>query len=78
LVLLFAYSMGLALPFLIAAIAVQRFLEWFKRFRRFIPLTTRIAGGILVAVGLLLVSGYFSALAGWLAGLTPEFLLDRL
>ena len=78
LVLLFAYSMGLALPFLIAAIAVQRFLEWFKRFRRFIPTTTRIAGGILVVVGLLLVSGYFSALAGWLAGLTPEFLLDRL
>jgi cytochrome c-type biogenesis protein len=78
LVLLFAYSMGLAVPFLLAAVAVQRFLDWFKRFRRFIPLTTRIAGSVLVAVGLLLVSGYFSVLAGWLAGLTPDFLLDRI
>jgi cytochrome c-type biogenesis protein len=76
--LLFAYSMGLAVPFLLAALAVERFLEWFKRFRRFIPLTTRIAGAILIAVGLLLVSGYFSILAGWLQGLTPEFLFERL
>ena len=78
LLLLFAYSMGLALPFLLAALAVDRFIEWFKRFRRFIPLTTRIAGGILVVVGLLLVSGYFSMLATWLQGLTPDFLRERL
>jgi cytochrome c-type biogenesis protein len=78
LILLFAYSMGLAVPFLLAALAVERFLAWFKRFRRFIPLTTRIAGGILIAVGLLLVTGYFSILAGWLQGLTPEFLFERL
>ena len=78
LVLLFAYSMGLAVPFLLAALAVERFLEWFKRFRRFIPLVTRVAGGILVVVGLLLVTGYFSILAGWLQGLTPEFLFERL
>ncbi|KPJ98529.1 MAG: cytochrome C biogenesis protein [Gemmatimonas sp. SG8_28] len=78
LLLLFAYSMGLAVPFLLAAVAVERFLEWFKRFRRYIPLTTRIAGGVLVAVGLLLVSGYFSMLAEWLQRLTPQVLQDRL
>jgi cytochrome c-type biogenesis protein len=78
LLLLFAYSMGLAVPFLLAAVAVERFLEWFKRFRRYIPLTTRIAGGVLVAVGLLLVSGYFSMLAAWLQRLTPQVLQDRL
>lgn len=78
LLLLFAYSMGLALPFLLAALAVDRFIEWFKRFRRFIPLTTRIAGGILVVVGLLLLSGYFSLLATWLQGLTPDVLRERL
>lgn len=76
--LLFAYSLGLALPFLVAAVAVEKFLDWFKRFRRYIPLTTRIAGGILIAVGLLLATGYFSLLAGWLQGLTPEFLRERL
>ncbi len=76
--LLLAYSLGLAVPFLAAAFAVARFIEWFKRFRRYIPLTTRIAGGILVVVGLLLASGYFTALAGWLQGLTPEFLRSRI
>lgn len=78
LLLLFAYSMGLAVPFLLAAVAVERFLAWFKRFRRYIPLTTRIAGGVLVVVGLLLVSGYFSMLAEWLQRLTPQVLQDRL
>lgn len=76
--LLFAYSMGLALPFVLAAVAVEKFLGWFQRFRRYIPLTTKIAGGILVAVGVLLATGYFSLLAGWLQGLTPEFLRERL
>lgn len=76
--LLFAYSLGLAVPFLLAAVAVERFLDWFKRFRRFIPLTTKIAGGVLVAVGLLLMFGYFSLMASWLQGLTPEFLRGRI
>jgi cytochrome c-type biogenesis protein len=76
--LLLAYSLGLAVPFLAAALAVERFIEWFKKFRRFVPLTTKIAGGILVVVGLLLATGYFSILANWLQGLTPEFLRSRI
>jgi cytochrome c-type biogenesis protein len=74
LVLLFAYSLGLAVPFLLAALAVEKFIEWFKKFRRFIPITTRITGVIMIAVGLLLLSGYFSLLAAWLQGLTPAFI----
>ena len=78
LVLLFAYSLGLAVPFLIAAVLVERFVDWFKKFRRFIPFTTRIAGGILIVVGVLLMTGYFSILAGWLQSYTPAFLRERL
>ncbi|MFQ5704105.1 MAG: cytochrome c biogenesis CcdA family protein [Gemmatimonadales bacterium] len=78
LVLLLSYSMGLAIPFLVAALAVEKFIDWFKRYRRFIPLTTKIAGGMLVGVGLLLVTGYFAILASWLQGLTPEFLRSKL
>ena len=77
-VLLLAYSLGLAIPFLAAALAVERFIEWFRRFRKFVPLTTKIAGGILVVVGLLLVTGYFSIMADWLQELTPEFLRSRI
>ena len=78
LVLLFSYSLGLAIPFLIAAVLVERFVDWFKKFRRFIPLTTKIAGGILIVVGVLLMTGYFSIIAGWLQSLTPAFLRERI
>ncbi|MGD2136048.1 MAG: cytochrome c biogenesis protein CcdA [Gemmatimonadales bacterium] len=78
LLLLFAYSLGLAIPFLLAAVAVEKFIDWFKKFRRFIPLTTKIAGGILVVVGVLLASGYFSMLAAWLQDFTPGFIRERI
>ena len=78
LVLLFSYSLGLAVPFLVAAVLVERFVDWFKKFRRFIPFTTRIAGGILIVVGVLLMTGYFSILAGWLQSYTPAFLRERI
>jgi cytochrome c-type biogenesis protein len=76
--LLAVYSAGLALPFLVAAIAVDSFLDWFQRFRRFIPWVMRISGVMLIFVGLLLMTGEFTRLAGWLQGLTPEFLKERL
>jgi cytochrome c-type biogenesis protein len=76
--LLGAYSAGLAVPFLLAAWAVDRFLTWFQGFRRYLPWVMRVSGILLVFVGLLLVSGQFTRLAGWLQGLTPEGLLERL
>lgn len=76
--LLGAYSAGLAVPFLLAAWAVEGFLEWFQKFRRYLPWVMRISGALLVFVGILLVSGQFTRLAGWLQGLTPGFLFERL
>jgi cytochrome c-type biogenesis protein len=76
--LLAVYSAGLALPFLIAAVAVDSFLDWFQRFRRFLPWVMRISGVMLVLVGVLLLTGEFTRLAGWLQGLTPDFLREQL
>lgn len=76
--LLAVYSAGLALPFLLAAFAVESFLEWFQRFRPFLPWVMRISGVMLVFVGILLVTGEFTRLAGWLQGLTPDFLREQL
>jgi len=76
--LLAVYSAGLALPFLIAAVAVDSFLDWFQRFRRFLPWVMRVSGVILIVVGVLLVTGEFTRLAGWLQGLTPDFLREQL
>ena len=76
--LLGVYSAGLAVPFLLAAVAVDSFLEWFQRFRRFLPWVMRVSGVLLIFVGLLMVSGQFTRLAGWLQGLTPEFIRNQI
>lgn len=76
--LLAVYSAGLAVPFLLMALAVDRFLVAFRRFRHLLPLLQRGSGALLLVLGLLLVTGSFTALTGWLAPLTPEFLLERI
>jgi cytochrome c-type biogenesis protein len=76
--LLGAYSAGLAVPFLIAAWAVDRFVLWFQRFRRYLPWVMKISGALLVLVGILLLTGQFTLLASWLQGFTPDGLLERL
>ncbi|MGH7500311.1 MAG: cytochrome c biogenesis CcdA family protein [Longimicrobiales bacterium] len=76
--LLGGYSMGLAVPFLIAAAATSSFLGASQRLRGMIPVIERASGALLVAVGLLLVTGTFTALSAFFARFTPAFLLDRL
>lgn len=74
--LLGVYSLGLAVPFLVSALALERFLEAFERFRRFLPAVQKAAGGLLVVLGVLLVSGTFTVISTYLYQLTPEFLFE--
>lgn len=76
--LLGAYSAGLAIPFLAAAWAVESFFGWFQKFRKYLPWVQRISGALLVLVGILLVTGKFTQLAAALNAVTPEFLRKRL
>jgi cytochrome c-type biogenesis protein len=76
--LLGVYALGLAVPFLITALALDRFLAWFQRFRPYIVWVDRAAGALLVLLGILLVTDRFTLLASWLQGLTPGFLKSRL
>jgi cytochrome c-type biogenesis protein len=76
--LLGVYSAGLAVPFLLAAVAVESFLDWFQRFRRFLPWVMRVSGVLLIFVGVLMVTGQFTRLAGWLQGLTPAFIRNQI
>ena len=78
LVLLAAYSAGLALPFLASALAVRQFLAAFGRLRRQMVWVTRASGALLVGVGLLMMTDYFTVLAGYLQGLTPEVIRNRI
>ncbi len=76
--LLTVYSLGLAIPFLLAALALDRFLLAFARFRRWIPVVEKASGVLLIFLGLLLLTGRFTVLAAWLNQYTPAFLLERL
>jgi cytochrome c-type biogenesis protein len=76
--LLAVYSAGLAVPFLVTAWAVESFLGWFQSFRRYLPFVQRASGALLIAVGLLLVSGQFTRMAAWLQSLTPDVLRNML
>ena len=76
--LLTAYSIGLAVPFLLTALALDRFLAWFQRFRPYLVWVEQIAGILLILLGLLLLTDRFTLLASWLQGLTPAFLKSRL
>lgn len=76
--LLLAYSAGLAIPFLLAALALDAFLRAFRRFRRWIPVVEKASGVLLILLGLLLISGNFTLLASWLNQYTPAWLYDRI
>jgi len=54
--LLFVYSLGLGVPFLLVVLAVNRFLLLFAKMKKFIRATEIIAGVILIFLGILLVT----------------------
>lgn len=69
--LLLAYSMGLAIPFFLASLALHQFLVFFKRFKRHIRLFEVVTGVFMVIVGILIftnslvvISRYTSAWFG--------------
>lgn len=74
--LLFVYSMGLGIPFVLAGIGITKAygsLAWFKR--HFTPIT--VASGVLLAVfGALMVTGRLTDLSRWFQQWLPEFLWD--
>ena len=76
--LLFAYSLGLAVPFLLSAVAIERFTGFFQRMRKQMIWISRISGAVMIVIGVMLVTNYFTVLASWLTTLTPEFLLERI
>jgi cytochrome c-type biogenesis protein len=77
-VLLLAYSAGLGVPFLASSLALGGFLKFFKQYRPFIPTVERVAGVLLVAVGILVLTNYYIVLNSWAVSLTPDWLLKRL
>ncbi|MEO2157819.1 MAG: cytochrome c biogenesis protein CcdA, partial [bacterium] len=73
--LLTVYSMGLAIPFLLSAWALDSFLDTFSRFKRFLPVVEKASGVLLIILGVLLLTGSFTILSTYLIRFTPEWIL---
>lgn len=70
--LLAVYTLGLAVPFLLAALFWER---WgLRRLNRYAGTFERVGGGILVLVGLMMLTGTFTFLASFFYGVMPEWL----
>jgi cytochrome c-type biogenesis protein len=61
--LLTVYSLGLAVPFLLTAFGIERFLKFYGGFRRHMHAVEVASGGLLIALGVLLVFGKFTLLS---------------
>ncbi|MBB6346660.1 cytochrome c biogenesis CcdA family protein [Nonomuraea muscovyensis] len=68
-----AYALGLGVPFVVAALAYSRALRTFQAIRRHSRLITRIGGGMMVAVGILLVTGLWGEMIASMQGLVGGF-----
>ena len=78
LLLLLAYSVWLAVPFLLAALMIERFMAAFVRYRAALKWMSRASGVLLIAVGLLMITGSMTVLSTWMQRWTPDALLNRL
>ena len=67
--LLAAYALGLGIPFVVASVALNWFLAGSVRARAWMIPLQRVAGTVLIAIGLLMVTGRFASLTAFLAGM---------
>ncbi|WP_290690202.1 MULTISPECIES: cytochrome c biogenesis CcdA family protein [unclassified Haematobacter] len=70
-VLLGVYAAGLGIPFLLAAVFIQRSIGLMNRLKKHMKVIERAMGLLLILVGLALVSGAFSAFSWWLLETFP-------
>jgi cytochrome c-type biogenesis protein len=65
--LLTVYSLGLAVPFLLTSLGIERFLKFYKRFRMHMHALEVASGGLLIVLGVLLVFGRFTLISNYLS-----------
>ena len=69
--LLAVYALGLGIPFLLAAIFIQRAMGVMNRLKRHMGTIEKAMGGLLVLVGLALLTGAFTRFSWWLLEVFP-------
>jgi cytochrome c-type biogenesis protein len=69
--LLAVYSLGLGIPFLAAAFAVEPFAKFLARFRTYLPMVEKTMGALLVLTGVAFLTGFVSEASYWLLEAFP-------
>ena len=69
--LLAVYSAGLGLPFLLAALAMEPFVRFLKRFRGHFATVERVVGALLVLTGVAFFTGGMQSASNWLLNTFP-------
>jgi cytochrome c-type biogenesis protein len=69
--LLFVYSLGLGIPFILAALAVEPFLGFMQRFKRHLGKVEMAMGVLLVITGLMFLTGSINWLGSWILDTFP-------
>ena len=71
--LLLIYSLGIGVPFLVAAGFASAFMRWSARFKKRLGLIEKAMGAFLVAAGVLIFTGQMPNIAFWLIETFPVF-----
>lgn len=71
--LLSIYSLGLAIPFLLTAIAINQFFVAFSRIRRHYHAIEIVSGILMIVIGVLIFTNRFTIIAQWLTPYLPTF-----
>jgi cytochrome c-type biogenesis protein len=69
--LLFVYSLGLGIPFILAAVAIRPFLNFLNRFRKHLGRVEMVMGLLLVVTGVLILTGGLNWFGTWMLENVP-------
>jgi len=72
-VLLAVYSLGLGIPFLITSLAINQFFGAMKKIRRYYHAIELTSGALLVAIGVLIITGQLTIITRYLQPYLPTF-----
>ena len=70
--LLSFYSLGLAIPFIISGVLIDKFLFFSKSFRKYISTITKVGGAILLLTGIAILTGQLQILGFFILEYFPS------
>ena len=69
--LLFFYSLGLAIPFILSGYLIQKFLVFSKNFKKNINIVSKVGGVILLTTGILIITNKLQSLGYYIFNIFP-------